>query len=105
MAPSTSSAPEPRWEATNGWCMVADMAQLHLEVLVEPFRENEPGPHVHAVLDALEQAGLEPDMGPFATTVSGSRDAIADAVAALVRAGVGAGASALQLRIEVTDDA
>lgn len=79
------------------------MAQLHLEILVEPFRENEPGPHVQAVLSALEDAGLHPDMGPFATTVDGDADAVTGAIAELIRSSVGAGASALQLRVEVLD--
>lgn len=79
------------------------MAQLHLEVLVEPFKENEPGPHVQAVVATLEAAGLEPDMGPFATTADGDQDRIADAIARLIRAGVDAGASAMQFRVEVRD--
>ena len=80
------------------------MAQLHLEVLVEPFRENEPGPHVQAVVSALEHAGLRPDMGPFATTVDGDEDAVTGAIASLIRASVAAGATAVQLRVEVRDD-
>lgn len=80
------------------------MAQLHLEILVEPFRENEPGPHVQAVLAALEDAGLHPDMGPFATTVDGEEDAVTGVIAALISSSVSAGASALQLRVEVLDE-
>ena len=90
------------------WCLGGvvygdPMAHLHLEILVEPFRENEPGPHVQAVLSALEEAGLQPDMGPFATTVDGDGDVVTGAIAALIRSSVDAGASALQLRVEVRD--
>jgi len=78
------------------------MADAHLEILVEPFRENNPGPHVTAVLDAAAAAGLNADMGPFATTVDGDVDQLADAIADMIRAGFRNGATALQLRIEAT---
>lgn len=70
------------------------------EVLVEPFRENDPGPHVTAAIDVLEDAGLSPDMGPFATETVGDLDATIEAVARLLRASFAAGADAVQVRIE-----
>ncbi len=79
---------------------MVNMANAHLEVLVEPFRENDPGPHVTAVVDAADDAGLNPDMGPFATTADGDLASIIDATASLLRAGFDAGASTIQLRIE-----
>jgi len=81
----------------------ADPKGARLEVLVEPFRENDPGPHVTAAIDALSAAGLDPDMGPFATTADGDLDVVMAAAAALVRAGFDAGADAIQLRIERAD--
>jgi uncharacterized protein YqgV (UPF0045/DUF77 family) len=71
-----------------------------LEVLVEPFKENDPGPHVTAVIEAINGAGLSADMGPFATTAEGDLDRVMAANAALVSAGFGAGASAIQIRID-----
>ena len=71
-----------------------------LEVFVEPLKENEPGPHVTAAIEALEAAGLAVDMGPFATTTDGSMQVVIDAAAAMIRAGFEAGAEAIQLRIE-----
>ena len=79
------------------------MASAQLEILVEPFKENEPGPHVQAVLAALNEAGVETDMGPFATTAIADVETIAAAIADVIRAGVDAGATALQLRLEVRD--
>lgn len=76
---------------------------LHLEILVEPFRENEPGPHVQAALGAIEQAGLHPDMGPFATIVEGDAKSVVEAIPTLIYSSIDAGASALQLRVEVTN--
>jgi len=32
------------------------MPDPRIEVLVEPFRENDPGPHVTAVIECMEQA-------------------------------------------------
>ncbi|MBT4984216.1 MAG: hypothetical protein HOJ85_07800 [Ilumatobacter sp.] len=78
------------------------MADAHLEILVEPFRENDPGPHVAAVLDAAAAAGLTADMGPFATTIDGDVDQLAGAIADMIRAGFRNGATALQMRIDAT---
>lgn len=69
-------------------------------MLVEPFRENDPGPHVLAVVDAASAAGLDVDMGPFATTVDADLDVLLDAAGGLLRAGFGAGATSIQLRLE-----
>ncbi len=76
------------------------MPRGRLEILVEPFKENAPGPHVHAVLDIVRARGLAPDMGPFSTTVDGDLDELVDLTADLLRAGFGAGASSIQTRLE-----
>jgi len=76
------------------------MSDVRLEILVEPFKENDPGPHVTAVVDAARTSGLEVDMGPFATTVSGELEDVIAASSAMMRAGFGAGATAIQLRVE-----
>jgi uncharacterized protein YqgV (UPF0045/DUF77 family) len=72
----------------------------HLEVLVEPFRENAPGEHVTAAVEAMRAAGLDADMGPFATTAEGDLDTVLEAATALLRASFDTGATAIQLRIE-----
>ena len=77
------------------------MPEARLEMLVEPFRENAPGPHVTAVIDAAAAAGLDADMGPFATTADGELDALIEGAAAMLRAGFAAGATAIQLRVEL----
>ncbi len=73
---------------------------VRVEVLVEPFRENEPGPHVTVAVEVLEEAGLAPNMGPFATEAEGDLDATLEAVTRLLRASFDAGADAIQVRIE-----
>ena len=46
-------------------------------------------------------AGLEPDMGPFATSVESDLDSVLDAATSMMRAGFAAGATAIQLRVDV----
>lgn len=79
------------------------MINARVEVLVEPFRENDPGPHVQAAVDALEAADLVTDMGPFATTATGDLDQVIDAVTALLRRSFESGADAIQVRVERSD--
>lgn len=76
------------------------MTTARLEVLVEPFRENAPGPHVTAVLAVLEATGLPVDMGPFSTTVEGELVTLTAAAEELLRIGFEAGATAIQARLE-----
>jgi uncharacterized protein YqgV (UPF0045/DUF77 family) len=74
-----------------------------IEVLVEPFRENDPGRHVIAAIDAIRATGMEPEMGAFASTAEGDLHQVIAAVTALCRAGFDHGADAIQVRIERTD--
>lgn len=71
-----------------------------IEVLVEPFKEGDPGPHVMAVVDALKEAGLTVDMGPFATTAVGDLDTLVELIGQITQAALEAGASSLQTRLE-----
>ena len=75
------------------------MADGHLEVLVEPFKESQPGPHVRAVIETLTEAGLPVEMGPFSTTASGPLGTVVDAVHSLLTAGFEAGATSIQIRV------
>jgi len=76
------------------------MVSVRLELLVEPFKENDPGPHVTAVLDVVRARGLQVEMGPFSTTVDGSLAELSAALDELVRAGFDAGATSIQARLE-----
>ena len=57
------------------------------------------GPHVVAALESLEAAGLEVDLGPFASTCTGEVAAVADAIARLVTASMGAGATRITVQV------
>ena len=73
-----------------------------VEFLVEPFVEGTPGPHVQAAVDAFVGRGVDVDVGPFASSAAADIDTMADAVAAMVRDAVAAGATCL--RIQVSTD-
>ncbi|MEM7326557.1 MAG: helix-turn-helix domain-containing protein [Actinomycetota bacterium] len=76
---------------------------LAAEFLVEPFAEGEPGTHVTAALGAFDRHGLDVDLGPFASVSVGDPDAIAGAVADMIRDAMAAGATSI--RIHVGSDA
>lgn len=79
------------------------MADARLEFLVEPFVMHDPGTHVRAAVQVVADAGLEPDMGPFATTATGEIETIIETVGDLIRAGFEGGATSVQLSIDTTD--
>ena len=72
---------------------------LTVEFTVEPFVEGSPGPHVTAAVAAAASAGLQVDFGPFGTSVTGPDSAVLDAVDAIVRASIGAGAVRVSLQV------
>lgn len=77
------------------------MAHVDIHLLVEPFKENDPGPHVLAAIEALTDAGLDPDMGPFASTASGAVDAAITGISDAIGRAIALGASSLQIRVDV----
>jgi uncharacterized protein YqgV (UPF0045/DUF77 family) len=79
------------------------VGDVRVEFTVEPFVEASPGEHVAAAIDAVRAAGLAPDVGPFGTSAVGSVDAVADAVRALLVAGLAAGATRISVQVEVED--
>jgi uncharacterized protein YqgV (UPF0045/DUF77 family) len=79
------------------------VANARLEVLVEPFRESDPGAHDTSVVAYLEQSELAVDIGRFATVVTGQLATITRIGGELPEAGFSAGASAIQRRVNVTE--
>ncbi len=76
------------------------MSQGRLEILVEPFKENDPGPHVMAVFEILAQTDFVVDLGPFSTTAVGPIDELISIIQLLTQAGFDAGATSIQARLE-----
>ena len=76
--------------------------EIVAEFLVAPFVEGNPGPHVTAAIDAFAERGLDVDLGPFASSVSGELDVMADAIAHMLRTAMESGATSVQLRVAAT---
>jgi uncharacterized protein YqgV (UPF0045/DUF77 family) len=73
--------------------------EVIVEFLIEPFREGDPGLHVTAGVDALRAIGLSVEFGALASSATGSVDVVANGIADMIRAAIGAGAQRLQLQV------
>jgi len=73
--------------------------RAHVEFTVEPFVDGTPGPHVTAAVEAVRRSGLEPDMGPFGTTVEGDRDQVLAAITAALAAAADSGADRVSMQL------
>ena len=73
------------------------------EFTVEPFVDGDPGDHVAAAIEAVRSIGLEPEIGPFATSVRGNALTVTAAVAALLEAARAAGADRVSVQIDFWD--
>ncbi len=67
--------------------------RIRIEFTIEPFVEGTPGPHVKSALDQLRARGIEPDVGPFASTIEGEHHILLKALEPLVTASLANGAS------------
>lgn len=97
MSPGSDATDPPPNEA-GGTADPAD-GGLSVEFLVEPFAEGAPGDHVRAAVDAFERRGLDVELGPFSSVTAGDVDAVAEAVADMVRGAMTSGATSLRLHI------
>lgn len=78
--------------------------RLRAEFTTEPFHgEGDPPAHVTAALDAVRTAGLEAELGPFGTAVTGDEDSVYDALPSLLRAAIEHGATRVTLQVERAD--
>ncbi|WP_199430333.1 helix-turn-helix domain-containing protein [Qaidamihabitans albus] len=75
--------------------------ELEAEFTSEPFRgEGEPPAHAVRARKAAEDAGLTTEFGPLGTSARGEADALLDALPAIARAALDAGATRLTLRMQ-----
>jgi uncharacterized protein YqgV (UPF0045/DUF77 family) len=72
---------------------------VRLEFTVEPFVEGSPGGHVKAALEEARRHGLDPEMGPFGTTVDGQAEKVLPALGDIVAAALDAGASRVAIAV------
>jgi uncharacterized protein YqgV (UPF0045/DUF77 family) len=76
------------------------LADIEVEFVIGPFQEGEPGEHVTAAIEAMTAAGLDVEMGAFATTVRGDVEVVAEAVRAMIVRAVNSGANRLNLHVQ-----
>jgi uncharacterized protein YqgV (UPF0045/DUF77 family) len=73
--------------------------ELRAEFTVEPFVAGQPGPHVRAAIETARELGLDPDVGPFATTIAGDAQTVLNGLVAITTAAVGTGASRVTIHV------
>jgi uncharacterized protein YqgV (UPF0045/DUF77 family) len=78
------------------------LASVRAEFSVFPFREGTaPPPHAQAAIDAVRAAGLDVEIGPFGTAVSGEVRTVLEALCRAEQAAVAAGASRVVVNLTV----
>jgi uncharacterized protein YqgV (UPF0045/DUF77 family) len=74
------------------------------EFTVYPFIEGDALPaHVQVAIDAINEAGLEVDVGPLSNTISGPAEQVLDALHRAESAALAAGADRIVISLEVDD--
>ncbi|HEX9855670.1 MAG TPA: thiamine-binding protein [Acidimicrobiia bacterium] len=76
------------------------MPTCRAEFTIEPFEEGHQGPHVTAAIEAVVAEGLSPDVGPFGTAITGDSNAVVGAIARVIDAATGAGATRVTVNLE-----
>jgi uncharacterized protein YqgV (UPF0045/DUF77 family) len=97
---AASSAAFNKASSPCGGAILGRMVQV--EFTIYPFQEgNSPPAHAQAAIDALRASGLDVDVGPLSTTVSGPADRVFESIRAAQVAAVAAGADRILVRVEV----
>ena len=69
------------------------------EFMIEPFKEDAPGPHVMEAVEAVRSLGFDPEMGPFGTSIQGDPAAVIAALQEMLDTAYRAGASRVSLQV------
>ncbi|MDT0266341.1 hypothetical protein RM844_08535 [Streptomyces sp. DSM 44915] len=78
--------------------------RLRLEFSTEPFDLDRPPAHALAAREVVRAAELEAvDVGPFGNSAEGAPEAVIDAVQAVLRRSLAAGATRISLQINTVD--
>lgn len=76
--------------------------RLRVEFTTEPFDLEEAPAHAVAAREVIQEAQLDAvDVGPFGNTAEGEAAEVLDAVAALLRGSLEAGATRVSLQVNV----
>ena len=71
---------------------------------IDPFIEGQELPrHVQVAIEAINEAGLEVEVGPLGNTTSGPLDRVLDALHRAEAAAISAGATRIVIRLEVEE--
>ncbi|MCS0635379.1 hypothetical protein NX801_06850 [Streptomyces sp. LP05-1] len=82
------------------------MQRLRVEFTTEPFDLDEAPAHAVVAREVIQGAPLDAvDVGPFGNTAEGGADAVLDAVGALLRRTLEAGATRVSLQVNVIGEA
>lgn len=76
------------------------MPGYRAEFMVEPFVEGSLGPSVMAAVDAVTAHGFEPSVDAFGTSIEGESDPVVAALADMLHAAMGAGATRVTVQVE-----
>ncbi|MET8642760.1 MULTISPECIES: hypothetical protein [unclassified Streptomyces] len=80
--------------------------RLRVEFTTEPFDLDEAPAHALVAREVLGSAELDAvDVGPFGNTAEGGADAVLDAVGAVLRTSLEAGATRISLQVNVIGEA
>lgn len=76
------------------------MPGYRAEFMVEPFVEGSLGPPVVAAVEAVAAHGFEPSVDAFGTSIEGDPDPVVAALADMLHAAMGAGATRVTVQLE-----
>lgn len=74
-------------------------AAMRAEFTVEPFVDGNPGPHVTAAIEAATATGADVSVGPFGSEIEGESELVLQAVDAMTRAAMDAGATRVTIQL------
>jgi uncharacterized protein YqgV (UPF0045/DUF77 family) len=79
--------------------------RLHAEFTTEPFvvGEDEAPAHAREAFRVAESAGLDSELGPFGTSISGDGSDLLGAIGGVLSAAFENGATRITLRVERAD--
>jgi uncharacterized protein YqgV (UPF0045/DUF77 family) len=73
-----------------------------VEFTIEPFVEGQPGPHVTETIAAVEQLGVDVEVGPFGSGCRVDHDRSAEVVSTIVRTAFANGASHVNIDVDAS---
>ena len=76
------------------------MPGYRAEFMVEPFVEGSLGPPVMAAVDAVTAHGFEPSVDAFGTSIEGEPEPVVAALADMLHAAMGSGATRVTVQVE-----